>query len=187
MRKSDERLRGSCLLIRNMRRLFAILGDSWPIFPIRNPSIIQLITPPPPSLIFRITGLRTFSLQMIDPQWLTSKFLFRNDLRGLVIPTEPLQPRVEGSAVIEVVTITTAQSDNWPLATGYCFWESFLGSYTGCGHRGHNNPSSTSLIPRRAWVPQVLRSRFDVMRSEKQKAPSKQKKLEWGTVRIFYT
>src|SRR5271157_6431917 len=148
MRKSDERLRGSCLLIRNMRRLFAIFGDSWPIFPIRNPSIIQLITPPPPSLIFRITGLRTFSLQIIESQRFTSKFLFRNDLRGLVIPTEPLQPRVEGSAVIEVVTITTAQSDNWPLATGNCFSESFPGSHTGCGHRGHNTPSSTSLIPR---------------------------------------
>src|SRR5208337_5470825 len=71
MRKSDERLRGSCLLIRNMRRLFAIFGDSWPIFPFRNPSIIQLITPPPPSLIFRIIGLRTFSLQIIEPQRFT--------------------------------------------------------------------------------------------------------------------
>src|SRR5208337_3357374 len=35
---------------------------------------LRLVTPPPPSRFFRISRLRNFSLQHIEPQWFTAKF-----------------------------------------------------------------------------------------------------------------
>src|SRR5208282_1314454 len=44
------------------------------VLPTSGRTIIQLITPTPHPLFFRISGLRTFSPQMIEPQRFTSKF-----------------------------------------------------------------------------------------------------------------
>src|SRR5271157_1491061 len=68
-------------------------------FPISGRTSNSLVTPPPPSLIFRISGLRTFSPQIIEPQMFTSKFFDHSDLREQTGPHQTATGRWERAAL----------------------------------------------------------------------------------------
>jgi len=64
---------------------------------------------------------------MIEPQRFTSKFFHRSNLRRHNCP--PPQSLPDGRKGDDYHLVThTASSDNWRLATGNCFSESFPGS-----------------------------------------------------------
>src|SRR5271166_2971292 len=73
-----------------------------PASPIPGRLSDSLVNPTPLPLFFRIMRLPAFPPQILDPKRLTSKPLFRSDLRVIVIPAERIPRSVEGSVVIEV-------------------------------------------------------------------------------------
>ena len=121
-----------------------------------------MITPPPPSLIFRIIRLRTFSLQIIEPQRFTSKFFISSNLRREIVLVFRICRRQREGGIHQLV-MTAPRSDTWQPTTDNRFSKSFpRPTHWVQPSKTQQRPPRITLIPRRVWLPQVHTSRWIV-------------------------
>src|SRR5271157_4661777 len=120
-------------------------------FPISGRTSNTLVTPPPPSLFFRIIGLQTFSLQIIEPQRFTSKLFICSALGEQISPRETTYRRMRAGLRQRIrnarrLNLTTG---NRLLATA--FQRAFPALTLGAARKKHYTvPLRTQLILRRA-------------------------------------
>jgi len=130
-----------------------LFNNHYPLtatFPISGRTSNTLVTPPPP-LFFRIIGLQTFSLQIIEPQRFTSKFFICSALGEQISPRETTYRRMRAGLRQRIrnarrLNLTTG---NRLLATA--FQRAFPALTLGAARKKHYTvPLRTQLILRRA-------------------------------------